>query len=101
MARARVGFTLDLSTGALSYELEVSGVAADEVHAVDIHRAGDESDGPVIYRLSGPGVVSAAGGITLGGPEVGALRDGRLYLSLYTREHPAGAARGPLLIPPG
>ena len=94
VAQVWVRFTLDVPTGALSYELDISGVRADEVHAVDIHRAGDGPNGPVIYRLSGPGVTSASGTLTLSGPEVGALRDGRLYLSVYTREHPGGAGAG-------
>lgn len=99
-SQVRVRFSLDLPTGVLSYQLEVTGVPPGEVHAVDLHRAGDASNGPVIHRLSGIGIASASDSVTLRGPELNALRDGRLYLRLYTREHPAGAARGPVVLPP-
>ena len=100
-AQVSVRFTLDLPTGVLSYDLEVSGVPADEIHAVDLHRAGDESTGPVIHRLSGAGTAAVSDRVRLRGSELDALRDGRLYLSLYTRAHPSGATRGPLVLPPG
>jgi hypothetical protein len=99
-SQLRVRFSLDFPTGVLSYQLEVTGVPAGEVHAVDLHRAGNASNGPVIHRLSGIGIASASDSVTLRGPELNALRDGRLYLRLYTREHPAGAARGPVVLPP-
>ena len=92
-AQLSARFVLDVPTGVLSYDLDVTGSPADEVHAVDLHRAGDAPTGPVIHRLSGAGVASSSGRVTLRGPELDALRDGRLYLSLYTREHPAGMAR--------
>ncbi len=101
VARVRARFALDLPTGVLSYDLEVFGVPAGEVHAVDLHRAGDDRTGPIIHRLSGAGSVSASESVTLRGPELDALRAGRLYLTLYTREHPVGAAKGPLILPPG
>jgi hypothetical protein len=101
VAKVTARFTLDLPTGVLSYDLDVTGLPADEIHAVDLHRAGDGPTGPVIHRLSGAGAASASASITLRGPELDALRHGRLYLSLYTREQPAGATRGPLLLPSG
>ncbi len=100
VARVQVRFTLDHPTGVLSYDLHVSGVPADEIHAVDLHRAEDDRSGPVIRRLSGAGVASASESVAFHGPELEALREGRLHLILYTREQPAGAAKGPLLLPP-
>ncbi len=98
-ARLEVRFTFDPPTGTLTFDLDVSGAPRNEVHAVDLHRSGEGADGPVIHRLAGPGVVPASGEVTLTGPEIKAFRDGRLYLGVYTWEHPAGAAREPLLLP--
>lgn len=98
-ARLEGRFTFDPPTGALTFDLDVSGPPRNEVHAVDLHRSGEGADGPVIHRLAGPGVVPASGEVTLTGPEIKAFRDGRLYLGVYTWEHPAGAAREPLLLP--
>jgi hypothetical protein len=36
-AEARGEFALDFTTGVLSYDVTVSGVAAEEIHAVTIH----------------------------------------------------------------
>ncbi len=47
----------------------------------------------------GIGVAAASGQVTLGHSHREALTNGRLYLRVYTRDHPAGAARGRLLIP--
>ena len=99
-AQIRVGLRIDLPTGVLSYDIEVLGVSADEIHAVDLHRAEDDTGGPIIHRLSGIGTASASGQLTLRSPEIDALQDGSLYVVLYTKTSPAGAARGPLLLPP-
>jgi hypothetical protein len=42
--------------------------------------------------------LSTSGVLTLALVDREALIDEKLYLSVYTREHPAGAARAPLLI---
>ncbi len=98
-AAARAEFVFDVTTGALSYDVTVSDVAAENVFAVGLQRIGDGEDGPMVFRLSGLGVAAASGQVTLGYSHREALTDGRLYLRVYTRDHPAGAARGRLLIP--
>lgn len=98
-AAAHAEFVFDITTGALSYDITVSDVAAENVFAVGLQRIGDREDGPMVFRLSGLGVAAASGQVTLGYSHREALTDGRLYLRVYTRDHPAGAARGRLLIP--
>ena len=97
--RLEARFVFDPPTGAMTFDVAVSGTPQSDVHAVDMHRRDAGADGPVIHRLSGPGLVPATGHVTLTGPEIEALRDGRLYLGVYTLEHPAGAARESLLLP--
>ncbi len=64
-----------------------------------IHRAEEGSDGSVVRRLSRPGTATASGQFNLTLPEREALLDSRLYLVVYTKEHPTGAARGRLVMP--
>ena len=97
--RLEARFVFDPPTGAMTFDVAVSGTPESEIHAVDMHRRDEGTDGPVIHRLSGPGLVPAVGRVTLTGPEIEAFRAGRLYLAVYTLEHPAGAARAPLLLP--
>ena len=96
-ARARARFTFDVTTGALSYDVEVFDVVAGEIHSVNLHRGATGQNGAVIYRLSGPGEQAAVGSVTLKNTERVALMKGELYLSVYTRDHPGGAVRGQLV----
>jgi amidase len=91
--------TYDRSTGRMTYEIRVSGVSADEVHGILLHRMESDSIGPVIWRLSPPGQPAARGEITLRAGERDALLEKRLYVGLYTRAHPTGAARAVLELP--
>lgn len=93
-ARARLRFDPVLQT--LDYTLEVVGVPAAQVHAVTLHRGGRGEVGPVLHRLLGRGQTEGEGTIVLGHTLRSALEQGNLYLQLYTRKHPSGAARGQL-----
>ena len=97
-ATAEARFVFDVTTGVLSYDVTISGVAADHVHSLSLHRAAAGEQGRVIHRLSGPGTRAAAGAFTLSPADREALLDDGLYLGVYTRDHPAGAARGQLTI---
>jgi len=90
-------FVYDVTTGALTYDVTVSEVPAEQVHSVNLLRAVDGDTGPVVHRLAGPGVVVASGVLTLRLSERDALVRGRLYLSVYTTAHPSGAVRGALV----
>jgi len=92
-------FVYAVTTGDLTYEVSVSGVPADQVHSITLHRAVESEDGPVVHRLAGPGVNQTSGVLTLTLAERDALVAGRLYLSVYTSAHPRGAARGTLVTP--
>ncbi len=98
-ASALARFAFDITTNALVYDLVVSGVAANDIYAANIHLAENGNDGSVVRRLSRPGSTTGAGRFSLTLPEREALLEGRLYLVVYTREHPTGAARGQLLMP--
>jgi hypothetical protein len=98
-AEAHGEFVFDVTTGVLSYDVAVAGVAEEEIHAVAVHLAEDGKDGPVVHRLSGPGTATPSGQVTLKPVERDALMESRLSLVLYTKDHPAGAARGRLEVP--
>lgn len=97
-AVASASFSFNAARSTLAYRVTVRGVAAANVHAIALHRGAPGERGAVIHRLAGPGRAAAAGTIELSNQERQALLAGELYLQLYTREHPAGAARGPLRI---
>jgi Asp-tRNA(Asn)/Glu-tRNA(Gln) amidotransferase A subunit family amidase len=83
----------------LSYEVQVNGVSADDVLVVTLHRApGPSQSGPVIARLVAPGRVAARGDIPLRPADIDDLKAGRLYVQLFTRAAPYGAARVPVTI---
>lgn len=98
-AEAHCEFVFDVTTGVLSYDVAVSGVAEEEIYAVVVHLAEDGKDGPVVHRLSGPGRATASGQVTLPPVERDALMESRLYVVVYAQDHPAGAARGRLVVP--
>jgi Asp-tRNA(Asn)/Glu-tRNA(Gln) amidotransferase A subunit family amidase len=98
-AEAHCEFVFDVTTGVLSYDVAVSGVAEEEIHAVAVHLAKDGKDGPVVHRLSGPGAASASRQVTLTPVESEVLMEGSLYLVVYAKDHPTGAARARLVVP--
>ncbi len=98
-ATARVLFSWDVTTSALSYEVAFSGISAPEILGVGLHRAEPEREGGIIYRLSGPGGQAASGTITLNAGEREALMGRDFYVRLYTTQSPAGGPRAPLPVP--
>jgi hypothetical protein len=98
-------FTWDVTTHSLGYDLTVSSIRADEIHGVNLHRITLDAAtdgltaGGVVHHLSGPGVSQGAGAVTLTSNERAALLDGRLYVSVYTADEPAGGGKSRLLMP--
>ena len=82
----------------LSYEVQV-GVGPDEVLLVSLHRApAPDQTGPAIARLVALGQVSGRGEIPLRPADIDDLKAGRLYVQLFTRAAPFGAARVPVAV---
>jgi Asp-tRNA(Asn)/Glu-tRNA(Gln) amidotransferase A subunit family amidase len=92
--RATAKFLMDLSRYDLRYDIQVSGVAAEDMSGIALQRATPAGVGPVVQRLVGPGTLAASGAVALGGGDIEALREGRYVLTVFTVDQPAGAARG-------
>jgi amidase len=95
--RAQATFTLHTANSTLEYDVRVTGVAPDRVHAVSLNRGTSERSGPSLIRLSGAGVSAARGIVELGATERNELMEERLFLTLYTADAPHGAARAPVV----
>ena len=92
-ADVRTRFSYDRVLGTLGYEVEITGVPADDVLAVVLRHADEEGRRYVAARLSGPGADTSAGTLTLRGDMRARLEGGGLILELMTRSAPFGAAR--------
>jgi Asp-tRNA(Asn)/Glu-tRNA(Gln) amidotransferase A subunit family amidase len=80
---------LDVPTQTLRYDLQWSGLLEQEILDVKLHRGENGSSGPVIALLG----KERQGEIAIRNEDLPSLLEGKLYVSLYTREHPLGAAR--------
>ena len=99
--RVDASFVLSPATRTLRYQIRGTEVIADQVLLVALHRRGPDEDaenGPVLRYLSRRDV-SAAGSLDLTGPEMHALREGRLYVAVHTTANLAGAVRIDLALP--
>ena len=99
--RVDASFVLSPATRTVRYQILGTEPLADEVLLVALHRRGAEDDvenGPVLRYLSRRGL-SAAGSLDLTGPEMHALRQGRLYVAVHTTANLAGAVRIDLALP--
>ena len=99
--RVDASFVLSPATRTVRYQILGTEPLADEVLLVALHRRGPEDDaenGPVLRYLSRRGL-SAAGSLDLTGPEMHALRQGRLYVAVHTTANLAGAVRIDLALP--
>jgi Asp-tRNA(Asn)/Glu-tRNA(Gln) amidotransferase A subunit family amidase len=90
----QTSFRYDAPTGVLQYAVVVRGVTPGDVLAIVLGGGTEERDGPVLHRLSGPGLAVASGGFVLPGRQLEDLRAGRLWLRVFTRAEPLGAFRG-------
>ena len=99
--RVDASFVLGPATRTVRYQILGTEPIADQVLLVALHRRGPDEDaenGPVLRYLSRRGV-SAAGSLDLTGPEMHALRAGRLYVAVHTTANLAGAVRIDLALP--
>lgn len=98
-ATLKARFSFDVTTGVLAYSVTASGVPADEILAASLHRGAPTKDGAAIERVLAGRETVGSGSVTLQPRDQEELRAGRLYLRLYTRTHPTGAARAQLALP--
>jgi Asp-tRNA(Asn)/Glu-tRNA(Gln) amidotransferase A subunit family amidase len=96
-ARAEAVLALDRLTRTLSFEVTVTGVPAEDVHAIVVRREVPDADAAprwrVVERISGPGVLQTSGSWTLTETMLERLDRGELYLEVFTRQNPTGEAR--------
>jgi hypothetical protein len=96
---ARATFRFEAWRHTLEYSARVSGVAADKVFAVSLDRGAADKAGPIVRRLSGPGVVETNGTLKLTAAQQRELLSGALYLTVHTSDRPGGAIRAQLTVP--
>ena len=92
-------FTFDPVVRTLVFDVEILGTPAEEVYAVTLNRAHEESAGATIHRLVGPGLSRETGVVGLGNQGAEDLVAGRLSLVLYTASQPRGLVRATLRLP--
>jgi amidase len=97
--RAEARLTFDPARGTLDYDITVTGVAAEQLHAIVLRRTDAEGKLSVVLRVSGPGVLRAVGSEPLTPNLRSWLESGALTLELFTRSHPFGSARAVLEVP--
>ena len=94
-------FVLGPATRTMRYQILGTEPIADQVLLVALHRRGAEDgaeNGPVLRYVSRR-APSVNGSIDLTGPEMHALRQGRLYVAVHTTGNLAGAVRIDLELP--
>ena len=97
--RVDAAFVLSPSTRTVRYRIRGLDPIAEQVLLVALHRRGpDAENGPVLRYLSRR-APTPAGSVDLTGPEMHALRTGRLYLAVHTTENLAGAVRIDMALP--
>ena len=99
--RVDASFVLSPATRTVRYQILGTEPIADQVLLVALHRRGAEDGadhGPVLRYLSRR-APSVNGSIDLTGPEMHALRQGRLYVAVHTTGNLAGAVRIDLSLP--
>lgn len=96
---ARVHLVFDPVRGTLTFDLNVVGIAPDEVHAVALRHTNAEGLTYVVLRLAGPGGVRRVGTESLTPSIRRRLEAGELWLEVFTRQQPFGSARARLVVP--
>ncbi|MGH7618724.1 MAG: amidase family protein [Gemmatimonadaceae bacterium] len=90
-------FSYDPTRRSLTYVVHVAGTPSHVVTmSIDKDSAGHK--GPMVRHLSGQGIATTKGTLTLAEPERRALLAGLLSLVVYTTEQPTGALRASLTI---
>ena len=83
---------LDPSSGAVAYEVELTG--ATGVTSARLHRGAPGETGPVVLHLAGGPTHFTGTSPPLGPLDVAALQSGSMYLQIDSTSHPTGELRG-------
>lgn len=92
-----LGLNYDVPTARLSYQGTVKH-NGDDLLAVWLHRGTMDKPGPAFQQLTLAPDGNSSGALTLSFAERRALQTGQLYVELYTRRHPTGALRVPVVL---
>jgi hypothetical protein len=83
---------LDVPTQTLRYELQLKSVRAEEILDLKLHRGASDANGPVVALLGS----DRRGEVAIRNEDLEALLAGNVYVALYTRTAPLGAAKARL-----
>ncbi len=92
----RARFDYDRALGSLSFDVEATGVSAEDVHGIVLRYEDERGRGSVMARLVRPGTLTGAGSLTLDAAGGARLDGGALSVVLLTRAEPLGAASAPV-----
>ncbi len=92
-SNARGELNLDRPTQTLHYDFRLAGIADSEILAINLHRGGAGGNGPVIDLLGR----NRSGSVAIRNEDLDDLLANGLYIAVYTREAPTGAARGQIV----
>jgi Asp-tRNA(Asn)/Glu-tRNA(Gln) amidotransferase A subunit family amidase len=95
----RVRLTYDPTTAELRYTANIAGVPPERVRLAALHRGEPEKSGALLFRLIEAGETAGQGSVMLGAQARDDLRAGRLYIQLYTHDHPGGTSRVRVMLP--
>ena len=99
-ATLRARFAYEQTTGELKFTITSIAAQPSDLRLVALHRGGgDSAAGPIVARLVESGARAGSGTVMLGHADREALRSGRLYVQVYTRQAPTGAGRLTLVAP--
>jgi len=90
---ADVAFTYDPLTADLRYDARITKLGRDVPVALTLQRSEDGKPGPVVALLMRAGQTAGSSDLRLDTRTRADLAAGRLFVHLYTRDHPLGAGR--------
>ena len=96
-ATAHVVLAWDPTRSALAYDVTVSAIPPELLHAVVLRRNGSRGSSAIVHHLAGPRQIRVDGELTLSSAQQRELEDGLLELALHTGG--SAPARKPVYLP--